>query len=50
MQLFVDPQTALVRFARDVNGDDTFEYRDYRKVDGFTLPFEIRHNGDVSRV
>ena len=47
MQLFVDPQTALVRFARDVNGDDTFEYRDYRKVDGFTIPFEIRHNGNV---
>lgn len=47
MQLFVDPQTALVRFARDVNGDDTFEYRDYRKIDGFTIPFEIRHNGSV---
>jgi hypothetical protein len=47
MQLFIDPQTALVRFARDVNGSDTFEYRDYRKVDGFTIPFEIRRNGSV---
>jgi hypothetical protein len=47
MQVFVDPQTALVRYARDVNGDDTFEYRDYRKVGGFTIPFEILHNGSV---
>jgi hypothetical protein len=47
MQIFVDPQTALIRYARDVNGDDTFEYRDYRKVDGFTIPFEILHNGSV---
>jgi Aspartyl protease len=47
MEVFVDPQTALVRYARDVNGTDTFEYRDYRKVDGFTIPFEIRHNGSV---
>ncbi|HTA40676.1 MAG TPA: hypothetical protein VK760_16455, partial [Candidatus Acidoferrales bacterium] len=47
MQLFIDPQTALVRYARDVNGSDTFEYRDYRKIDGFTIPFEIRHNGRV---
>jgi hypothetical protein len=47
MQVYVDPQTSLIRYARDVNGDDTFEYRDYRKVDGFTIPYEIRHNGGV---
>jgi hypothetical protein len=45
IRLFVDPQTALLRFARDVNADDTFEYRDYRHVDGFTVPFEVRRNG-----
>jgi hypothetical protein len=47
MQLFVDAQTALIRYAHDVNGDDTFEYRDYRRIDGFTIPFEILHNGNV---
>lgn len=47
MEVFVDPHTALVRYARDVNGDDTFEYLDYRKVDGFQIPFEVRHNGNL---
>jgi hypothetical protein len=47
IRLYVDAASALVRFARDVNGDDTFEYRDYRHVDGFTVPFEILHNGGV---
>ncbi len=47
LRVYVDPQTALVRYARDVRGEDTFEYRDYRRVDGFALPFEIMHNGSV---
>jgi hypothetical protein len=47
MRLYVDPQTHLLRYARDLHGDDLFEYRDYRKVDGFTVPFEVRHNGAV---
>lgn len=47
LRLFVDPSDGLVHFARDLGGDDTFEYRDYRHVDGFTVPFEIRHNGSV---
>jgi hypothetical protein len=47
IRLYIDPADALVRFARDLGGDDTFEYRDYRRVDGFTLPYEIRHNGTV---
>jgi hypothetical protein len=45
LRIYVDPQTALVRYARDIGGDDTFEYRDYRRADGFDVPFEVRHNG-----
>jgi hypothetical protein len=45
IRLYVDPASALVRFARDFGGDDTFEYRDYRHVDGYTVPYEILHNG-----
>lgn len=45
MRVYVDPKTALVRYARDINGEDTFEYRNYRTVEGFTLPFEVLHNG-----
>lgn len=47
LRIFVDPQTALVRYVRDLGAVDTFEYRNYRQIDGFTLPFEITHNGDV---
>ena len=47
LRLYVDPQTDLVRFARDVGGEDTFEYRDYRRVDGFTIPYQVMHNGSV---
>jgi len=48
MQVFVDPQKADVRFLRDVNGDATFEYRDYRRVaDAYTLPFLVLRNGNV---
>lgn len=45
LRVYVDPQTHLIRYARDVNGEDTFEYRDYRRVNGYTLPFEVMHNG-----
>jgi hypothetical protein len=47
IRLFVDPADALVHIARDLGGEDTFEYRDYRHVNGFAVPFEIRHNGNV---
>ncbi len=47
IRLYVDPLDALVHFARDLGGDDTFEYLDYRHVDGFTVPYEIRHNGGI---
>jgi hypothetical protein len=47
IRLYIDRTTALVRYARDLGGDDTFEYRDYRHVDGFSVPYEILHNGSV---
>ncbi|HVA28713.1 MAG TPA: retropepsin-like aspartic protease [Candidatus Baltobacteraceae bacterium] len=48
MQVFVDPQTGKVRYLRDVNGDATFEYLDYRRVAGsYTLPFLVMRNGAV---
>ncbi|HEY1655389.1 MAG TPA: retropepsin-like aspartic protease [Candidatus Tumulicola sp.] len=47
LRLYVDPATALVRYARDLGGDDTFEYLDYRRKDGFAVPYEIRHNASV---
>lgn len=47
LRLYVDPSDALLAIARDLGGNDIFEYRDYRHVDGFTVPFEILHNGGV---
>jgi hypothetical protein len=44
MQVFVDPNTSLIRYFRDVNDDDSFEYRDYRKADGLTLPYLVLRN------
>lgn len=46
MDVFVDPKTATIRYFRDVNGDATFEYRDYRDVPGgLRLPFLVLRNG-----
>lgn len=45
VRIYVDPQTHLLRYARDVNGEDTFEYRDYRHVNGYAVPYEVLHNG-----
>lgn len=47
LRLYVDPQTALVRVAREVGGPETFEYRDYRRVGPVVLPFEVLHNGKL---
>ena len=47
LRLYVDEQSALVRVAREVNGNETFEYRNYRRVGGFTLPFEVLHDGQL---
>ncbi len=47
LRVYVDPQTALIRFVRDLNGDDEFEYRDYRRVGSLLMPYEVVHNGRV---
>jgi hypothetical protein len=47
MRVYVDPNTSLVRFAREAGGNDTFEFRDYRRVGAFTLPFEVLHDGQL---
>jgi hypothetical protein len=45
LRIYVDPRNALIRYARDMGGDDTFEYRDYRRADGLDVPYEVLHNG-----
>jgi hypothetical protein len=47
LRLYVDPHDALIRYARDMGGDDTFEYRDYRRANGFDVPYEVLHNGNT---
>ncbi len=47
MRLYVDPQSALVRLARDAEGTETFEYRAYRRVGVYSLPFEVFHDGQL---
>lgn len=47
MAVFVDAQTGLVAGARDINGDATYEMRDYRRVGAFMLPFDIERNGST---
>ncbi len=46
-RIYVDPQSALVRFARPVNGKEMFEYLGYRRIGALTLPFEVLHDGLV---
>ncbi|HXO16734.1 MAG TPA: retropepsin-like aspartic protease [Candidatus Dormibacteraeota bacterium] len=47
LRLYVDPQTALIRLAREVDGSETFEYRNYRRIDGVTVPFLVLHDGQI---
>ncbi|HYL28266.1 MAG TPA: aspartyl protease family protein [Candidatus Nitrosotalea sp.] len=47
LRLYVDPASGLVRLARDVGGSELFEYRAYRRVGAFTLPFEVLHDGQL---
>jgi hypothetical protein len=47
VRLYVDPATTLLRYARAFGSSDTFEYRNYRRVGAFTLPFEVRQNGHI---
>lgn len=45
LRIFVDPQTGLVAGAQDLNRNETFVLRDYRRVGAFVLPFQIVLNG-----
>ena len=48
MRVYVDPRTYHIAYARDVDGDVTLEYRDYRHVDAaYVLPFTVLQNGAV---
>ncbi len=48
IEIFVDPTTALIRYMRDVTGETTLEYRDYRRIgDSLLLPFVVARNGSV---
>ncbi|MBV9718204.1 MAG: clan AA aspartic protease [Candidatus Eremiobacteraeota bacterium] len=47
LRLYVDPQSALVRLAREVGGAETFEYRAYHRVGPVVLPFEVLHDGQL---
>jgi hypothetical protein len=45
MDVFIDPQRATVTYARDINGDNTFEYTEYATIGRLYLPAEILRNG-----
>ncbi|HET7814397.1 MAG TPA: hypothetical protein VFL13_08475 [Candidatus Baltobacteraceae bacterium] len=45
LRIFVDPQTGLVTGAQDLNREETYVMRDYRRVGTFVLPFQILLNG-----
>jgi len=47
LRIYVDPQSGLVRFARTLDGREEFEYRNYRRVGAFSLPFEVMHDGRI---
>ncbi|MEO9169705.1 MAG: aspartyl protease family protein [Candidatus Baltobacteraceae bacterium] len=48
MQVFIDPSTARIRYLRDITGESTIEYRDYRHVgSSLVLPFLVMRNGSV---
>ncbi|MGH8164949.1 MAG: hypothetical protein ACREP1_11520, partial [Rhodanobacteraceae bacterium] len=46
MEVYVDPQTALVAMTRDADEVVRFEPRDYRRVGSYLLPFAIERNGE----
>jgi Aspartyl protease len=46
-RVYVDPASNLVRFARELDGSHSFEYRNYRRVGAFMIPFEVRHDGQL---
>ncbi len=48
MYVYIDPQNGIVRYMRDINGDNTFEYRHYEEIDGrYRLPQEVFRNGTL---
>ena len=47
LRVFVDPGTKLTRFVRELDGSHSFEYRNYRRVGAFTLPFDVLHDGQI---
>jgi Aspartyl protease len=47
MLVYVDPKTDTIRYYRDIDGDSTFEYRDYVAVTGgYYLPLYVLRNGN----
>lgn len=47
LRLFVDPQSGLIRLARELGGRETFEYGNYRRVGVYMLPYLVLHDGAV---
>jgi len=47
LRIYVDPQSGLIRLAREIGGPETFEYRNYRRIGAFMLPFEVLHDGQL---
>jgi hypothetical protein len=47
MRVYADPSTGLVRYAKDIEGQDTFEYLDYRRAGNLVLPYEVKDNGQT---
>ena len=47
LRVFVDPATSLTRFVRELDGSHSFEYRNYHRVGGFMLPFDVLHDGQI---
>lgn len=45
LDVLIDPVTALPVAATSADGKIVFDYRDFRHVDGLTLPFEVWRDG-----
>jgi Aspartyl protease len=47
IRIYIDPATNLERFARGFGSNETYEFRSYRRVGAFMLPFEVLRNGQT---
>lgn len=47
LDVLIDPGTALPVATTSADGKAVFEYRDFRHVDGLTLPFEVWRDGAI---